>query len=443
MKNTGLALFVLACALGINSAWAEVAPAEPVAIDLTPVIRIGDFTTSRYLFEKAYRVFSTANARRSGPKPQPAEIESWFRLYLAQQVIKADLVERQHTTRPEVVELTERMARYMLTQPHGPLYRELGGADRVAFRRERRVRILQECAYSANPENIARLWAAVAPVFTRGAPVSEADVASISSFVLATYSFREAARRITAADYVRDFQQGIARAGPRDARTLGEQIEDIVVAEYDWDEATRRHLDQTPQFLEDRRNFALNQALVLYENEVLVPQIAVSDDELTTRYQAQIARYLSPVEITGTLALFSNPVDADRGRNFLSADNPSAIAGRPQSVIDPFVIRRDDPASSIGVPYALIASMPVGRSFGPFEYEGKSALFLKRTEGARTPMPFEQVRKELRQQLQREKTETLERDYLARNLNRVELHLDPAAYGMSATVLTSPSPLLK
>ena len=87
------------------------------------------------------------------------EVQHWFGLYLAQQVIKADLVKQQWLDRPEVAALTEGMARSMLTQPNGPLYRELANgslADRVAYRQERRKRILAEGRFAAALETIRR-----------------------------------------------------------------------------------------------------------------------------------------------------------------------------------------------------------------------------------------------------------------------------------------------
>lgn len=395
------------------------------AVDLTPVLAIGDFTVSRYLFEKAHDRFLRSGRGRAEEKPDTSETAQWFRLYLAQQVIKADLTRAGQLDRPEVQDMTARMTRYMLVQPRGVLYRKLGGADPTAFHRERRARILRECGFTASPEHIARLWASLAPIFSRGVLPSEAEVAAIASTILAHYSFGGAPRPITAADFVRDFRQAIARMAPRDANGLREQIEDIAVAEHDLAEAKELRLDETPQFREDRRNFALNQALALHEQEVLSSGLTVTPAEVRARYEASLSRYASPSEVSGTLFVFSKVEDARRGTAPAAEDD-----AKPDEIIDPFVLRRDGPSLLAGVPFAFLVSAPPARRYGPFPFGDKYAVFLKRATGEATPRPFAQVQPEIHRQLLREKLDALELEHLARNAGRVRLLLDPARYGL-------------
>jgi hypothetical protein len=401
---------------------------QATTVDLTPAIKIGDFTVSRYLFEKAYQQFATSITRLSGQKPSSKKAEDWFRLYLAQQVIKADLVAQKQLDRPEVVEITGRMARHMLVQPRGLLYRELGGTDPIAFRRERRAVILKECHFSVLPGNIARLWTAIAPSFSRGTPPLEADVAPIASSIVASFAFDGVPKQISALDFVRDFQQGIARMAPRDTDDLRQQIEDIAVAEYDLAEAKRRRLDQTPQFLEDHRNFALNQALVLHEKEVLSKQAVISPGELESYYFANRERYASPIEITGVLYLFSNSEQARRG--LVSMESEAFSVLRSEDVIDPFVVQREGFSAFLKIPYTLFVSMPTGKRYGPLPYQGKYAVFVKRSAGEVTPLPFETIRSEIQAKLVREKITACELDYLDRNIARVKIYLDLTNYGL-------------
>ncbi len=432
MKTKILAIVGLALIPLLAAATPAAMTGTATEVDLTLAVKIGDFTTSRYLFEKAYRQFTDSSVRRTGRQPVQEAREKWFRLYLAQQVIKADLVAHSQLTQPEVLEVTQQMARYMLTQPNGLLYRALGGSDRIAFRRERRARILKESKFSADSGNIARLWAAIAPPLSRRTPPREADVKPIGSLIVAEYSFNGAVKQISATDFVRDFQRRIARTAPRDPKDLEEQIEDMVVTEYDLAEARKLGLDRTPQFLEDRRNFALNQALFHYEQEVLSKQVTLAPGELAARYRANIQHYISPVSITGTLFVYSDTESARSGSLQLSHADSIASASLPEKVIDPLVIKRDGPSPLPGVPYVFLASMPIGRKLGPFPYSGKSAVFLKQAAGELAPMPFEEVRPELQRELMREKIEGLELDYLARNAGRVQVYLDLANYGLRA-----------
>jgi hypothetical protein len=220
--------------------------------------------------------------------------------------------------------------------------------------------------------------------------------------------------------------------GPRNAIDVRTQVEDFVVAEYDLAEAKRLGLDHTPQFLEDRRNFALNQALALYEQEVLSKIISIQSDELTTLYQTDLQRYSSPVEVTGTLFIYLDAEESSFPRLPLWHPDGSVSGSQPDRVIDPTVVRRDDPTSSIGIPYAFLVSLPVEGRLGPFPYRGGHAVFLKRAVGALVPRPFGQVEPELRSELRREKIKDAELRYLEQNWGRVHVYLNLEDYGLSA-----------
>lgn len=420
-----LAVFALVLATRISGA--HEAPNPAFAVNLTPAIRIGEFTTSRYLFEKNYRQFTGSGLRHPKKDPATEELNRWFALYLARLVIKADLIQQGELDRPEVVTITRQMARYMLTQPQGPLYIALGGSDPPAFRRERRAQILKESQFAANSGNISQLWSAIAPRLNRKEALRTQDVEPIGASILADYFFNGIAKRVSASDFVRDFQQGIARLVPRDIQTLSEQIEDMIVAEYDLVDAEKLGLDQTPQFLEDRYNFALNQALALYE-EKLSKQLVISSAELETYHQANLRRYSSPVEIRGALFIYFDLETARRGMTAPTEENIPGLAPLPFQTIDPFIIPRDVPTPPLDVPYPFLISTPIGQRCGPFPYAGKYAVFLKRTAGEFSPLPMEKIQDQLRRDLSREKIEAAEIESLMRNLNRVQLLLELTDY---------------
>jgi hypothetical protein len=429
IKIRYLPIAMLAFAFAAAEARAETVPNQAPVVDLTPAIKIGDFTISRYLFEKAYNQFIAANTHRKGQKPSREEAENWFPLYMAQLMIKADLVEQKQLDRPEVVETTERMARYMLTQPNGPLYLAIEGADRITFRRERRERILKECHFATFPENVTRFWTAIAPQFGRGGQLRETDVASIGTSILANYIFDGKTKQISASDFVRNFQQGIARIAPHDVLSLGNQIEDIAIAEYDWAEAITLHIDKAPQFLEDRHNFELNQALALYEKEVLTPQISFSTDDLRKYYIDHLELYKSPIEISGVLYVFRSRETAQKAQSILGSGNPALLVAQDsETVIDPLIVRRDAPTLLTEIPYNVLASLPDGRSIGPFPHQDGFGLFYKKSTGEAKPLRFEEVQEGIRVRYLREKLNAKERELADQNLDRVKVLIDLAQY---------------
>ncbi|HEX3729372.1 MAG TPA: peptidylprolyl isomerase [Opitutaceae bacterium] len=421
---------------------AVMAGSAALAPDLEPALRIGAFTTSQYLFAKAYNHFVDSSTRRAGKAPDSEETRKWFRLYLAEQVIKADLVRQKQLEQPEVLEVTERMAQYMLTQTNGPLYRALGGADRIAFRRGRRVRILKECLFAAIPENIGRLWTAIAPPLSQRIPPTEDDVAAVGPLILARYSSLGAVRQISALDFVRNFQRRIAREAPRDPQSLEGQIEDLVVTAYDLAEAKRDGMDQTPQFLEDRHNFALDHVFALYERDVLSKQAEISPAELLAYYQTNRQRYASPMEVVGTLFIYANFESARLDLAAARTGGPPGAGTRLLGKIDKFIIRGDSPPTFAGIPYPALAAAPLGRAFGPGPWDGKYAVFRKEAAGELVAPPIEQIRGQVSRDLLRDKIEARELEYLSLHTARIELLTD-LARSIGTPVLHSLAPPIR
>jgi len=317
-----------------------------------------------------------------------------------------------------------------LSECSGALSRELREIAKIKLRNQRRSDLLTECSWSIRLDNTEALWVKIAGSFSRGAALSEDILAGLVGAQLAEYSCNGRKVQIAAVDFVRDFMQGVARVAPSDPWALRVAIEDMVVRKFDYAAAVSLGMDQTQQFLEDRGNFELNQALALYEKEELCPQIAVSEDDLRRFYLDHKELYKSPVDITGVLYVYSTNDLARKAQAAVACGNSGSVVQHVERIVDPFVLQRDAPPVSVGVSCNALTALPAGQFFGPFPYRDKFALFCKKTSGELKPPCFEELKERMRLHCLRERLNAMEWERFRENIGLVRVFVDLALYGL-------------
>jgi hypothetical protein len=546
---------------------------DPAIVDESPALTIGDFEVSHYIFDKNYNQF-IANRRKKRVLPSRSEIEDWFRLFIAQQAIKAHLQQIGYLNRPEIKGAVARMSRNILTQAKGPLYNtlydpspipverlraiheksarvfdalivrfdddasalrligpvgphdilnrlvSLAGAgqeigadvhdgpivwpyhpfeeiadellsakpgrllgpfprqtgvyyllirhetrqavpdfeavrpnleryvrdlDELTVRRNRREKILRECNFSINPEILAS-WST--PILgSIGNHQTGHVIVTDAAPALAFYLFDGKRRRIGPADFIRHFKQSVVHQTPRDSASLATALEDMVVEEYNYRSAKKAGLDRQPKFVQDRWNFELNQALALYEQEALIPTIALSSGELRTYYNQHREQYLEPSAATGALYIFPTKSRARQAMNRLLRNETAGAMLLAEKVIDPLTITREGPPLFASLPNAFLIQISDGQKIGPLMKSGMFTIFVKTSSSGREAPPLAQIENNVRHDLLRTKLNTAELDLFHRNgsLHTIRFHFDFAKYGieipMSARI-EGPAPSL-
>jgi hypothetical protein len=528
----GLARVLVAGILG-TAHLASALETDPVAVDESPAISIGNFEVSRYILDKNYNQFVAARRAISDEQPSTDEIAAWFRLFIARQALCARLVEEGYLDRPEIQRTVRQMVRQILTQADGPLYQSLIPADAMpplrfrelheasarvfdvvmvrfddaetsarhlvadaspgdfeeaikalaqngmnsgfdvhdgpsvwphgafqeiaqtvaegargtvigpitgrlgvyhlmvrseskrplpdfeATRKEweryvrrvqqnlvqrvRRRQILQNCGFEPDPTAMTQLAARLRPVSGQPHTIDEKATLADPATNIASYSSPGGRRPITDRDFVLHFNQRMVRSMPRATGALVVAVEDLVVEQSDYAAAIAARFDQAPKFVQDRRNFELNEARTLYEQEVVVPQLTISPAELLAYYSVHGARYRVINEVNGVLYKFTSGTPATEAQQELIRGETSAATKRAARILDPVVVRRDGPPLVGGRSNALLMAMSEGQPFGPFEHEGETTIFVKRSNGTATIPSFSTIEDVIRRDLLREK----------------------------------------
>ncbi len=304
--------------------------------------------------------------------------------------------------------------------------------DELTVRRLRRKRILEECDLAIDLVAVDRLNECIRASHADVDGIQPSAVEPIVETRIASYVLESERHLITAENFVRDFNERLFRQVPHSSEALAAVIEDFVIEEYDYRSARRQELDQQPKFVQDRLNFALNQALALYEKETLATQLVLSPDELRACYAQQRDRYSMPVEATGAVYIFADHAGAVTGLSLLRGSGPTAAVARAQKILDPVVVRRDGPSLAPGVANSILLQLPDGQAFGPFGYSGQHAIFVKRSTGQPVVIPLADIEDRVRRDLLRTKLDQLELDLFRRSSAALRLRLDLAKYGIEA-----------
>jgi hypothetical protein len=270
------------------------------------VLRIGTYELSVYALEKNFRQFFTSwNAQHQGP-PSMEEQKAWAEHFLARQVLTAQAKIEGFFERDEVTGITARMERHMLIQPpDGPLYRQLlhpaTPEKRLSWFQAFQVfrtELLAAIRYQQEPGATQRLFASISRL-PRNSAFLPADLArNDAEETLFAYQSGTARVRVTASEFIANYNAGFVRRLPTTATELQAACEDQAVGAVAYARALELRLNQEPRFEEDRKNFLARQAFDLFERERIKPRFPNQDEEGLLRHESALAR-----ELAGKLAI--------------------------------------------------------------------------------------------------------------------------------------------
>jgi hypothetical protein len=304
--------------------------------------------------------------------------------------------------------------------------------DEDLVRRRHRAEILRRARLSisrpAVEAMIARLLSEPGP----GAAIPPDVLKPLAGATLGSYELEGTLHRISAQDFAEDLNHRIVRHVPRTVADFLGALQDMVIEEYDVRTARQLQLDRAPKFVEDRHNFALNQALAAYEQEVLLRRLHPTHNQLRDYAAARPDAYLASIESSGTLYVFADQAQAERAAARLQhADRISNAVGAMQR-IETFIVRVDSPQLLPQLPNGAVIAAANGALFGPFSYAGKPAVFQKRATGNRVAQPFAKIEPQVRRDFLRAKLDEAELAlfYGSTTAASLLIHLDPAKYGL-------------
>lgn len=318
------------------------------------------------------------------------------------------------------------------------LARQVRELDHLMVRRLHRLSVLRECRPQWETPAVNQLWQEFQAFPERSQSIPPEIVGRVSGRMLAAYEAGGRRQEITVGAYAAHFNRSLMRQLPRTCSGLVASLEDMMVEECDLLAARRAGLDQQPKFVQDRKNFALNCALQVYEERKLVPEITISPEAMRTYYEEHRAAYEEPVEAIGRLYHFDS---AERAAAVLlkpgrQPGGKAVLAGLISE--RDILLQREGLPLLDGIPNLVLLQLADGAAFGPVPFGKGFAVFLKQATSKRAVFPLEMIGLRVRGDLIRSRLDELELK-LARQWateQPVTLRLDFFSYGIPGAGIT-------
>lgn len=295
-----------------------------------------------------------------------------------------------------------------------------GVADRAGFRPfaervlrqelriQRRARALRTAEFAFSPE-VARqaLRDTLAAESNPAAAPPNADPARAGE-ILFRYRWRGESVAVSVTGFLRRRDELMMRPAMRALFDVQRLAEDMVLREFDVDEAKALGVTESVQFVEDRRAFAGAEALVLYEREVLRPKLAPTADEIAQIYRGSGDRFRRATKVSGRLLVLRG--DGPAASWLASPDTTPPPAASILSS-EPVVMERGKPIPGLELFSRGILEGGDGKYFGPGQRRETDGILMFRREAAveLETVPLEEAAPAIREDMLRERLAAHER----------------------------------
>lgn len=265
--------------------------------------------------------------------------------------------------------------------------------ERDAFLR--RSVLLESAGIQIDRDVAVKLAERLSTILLQVPEVSKDLTATIGDAALVRYLRDGLPVTMTVEDWRVYYNRQFVRRIPNSVAALSENIREMISADLEVLQARKSGADQSPQFVEDRQNFLHYQALDLYEKEILLPQIVVSEEELRAYYALHLGAFSEPVGAKCVSLRFGSEGQAQDWLKGLRGSLESSL--RSGAILEKSEIRvsHETPFPQLPGVTDAILHLPEHAAFGPISSPvGWIVVFKHSTEAE--PSPYERVANQIR-----------------------------------------------
>lgn len=262
----------------------------------------------------------------------------------------------------------------------------------------RRSDLLDTAAVALNQEMAARLTAELGTLPPQALEVPKNATEFLENEVMARYHRERVPVSITVGEWRTYFNHQFVRRLPRNSAALFGSLKEMIAIDLEVHQARARGEDQTPQFIEDRRNFLHYQALDLYEKEQLLPKITASEEDLHEYYNRHLNNFSQPV---GAHCLVLRFESEEKARDWLVKSRNSVATSLTSDLIleqTETLVSRETPVPGLATLTEVLLHSPDSALFGPATGSQGWIVILKRSAEIQ-PSPYNAVSSQIRAQL--------------------------------------------
>lgn len=297
---------------------------------------------------------------------------------------------------------------------------------------ERRTKLLRAAEFRFSAEVARRVLGHLLATEGKSPAAPATPNPAFSQEILVRYRRGTDAVAVSVAEFLRRREELIVRPVARGVFDLTRLAEDLVLREFDAEEAQALGVTTSAQFVEDRRAFAGAEALALHERDVLRPRFAPGADEIAEIYRHGGERFVRATKVRGRLLVLRSDAAAAR---WLAAPDRSPPPAESVQSSEPITIARGETLPGLELFSAGIFTGADGRYFGPGQRADGILIFQREAATDAETAPLAEVSAVIREEVLRERLDAYERTRaieLCRQLRVVD-HLDLPRLGIRGT----------
>jgi hypothetical protein len=300
---------------------------DPVFTEI--VLKVGSHQVTRYEFEKQYKIFQSMYRQQHHTTPDSNAIRSWIDEFKDKQYFLADAYAKGYDKDKFVVNRTESMVRFIISQPKGLLDQELLAglqndnftvqdkqkALRAKEEDEKKIltqhnnEIIKSSSRKINGANLYNLANIIKP-YKDLHHFDKENFRSVLNANLLSYQINGNDKTINVSAFMDYYNALPAKYPIEGVETIRYYLDGMVIDDYDYQEAEKLGITKKLQFLLDKKNYVNSLISNRYEKFELTYDTVITAKELQTLYAKQKGKYVVPEKVVASVYYFDNRRDA-------------------------------------------------------------------------------------------------------------------------------------
>lgn len=353
-------------------------------VDDKVVLRIAPVTITGYELEKNEKIFMSGFLRRNGHPPDSTDIKKWIDGFIDHTYFLADAYRKGYDTSREVERKVESMAHLIVSQPNGLTEQKI-----IQEQQGQQLKEIIKARYRKGIKDSAQIMIDQDLLTRLGKYIRDSGAMhtfdmnrfnDIADRKILTYTMDGRSVSVSLSGFM-DYYNGLPiRSELRTEDDLGYYLESMVFDAYGWREAERSGITGTTQFLLDKENFKKSVVYILYEEQELKKGIAVTEAEITARYNAQKEQFGQATDVIVSYFVFRDRRSA-AARMFALRTKRTGPADMEEPLDS--CLHRTLNYQSRTFPdtiHAAIFNMKPGEVSRPIPWQGKFLVVIKEAE---------------------------------------------------------------
>ncbi len=403
-------------------------------VNQTVVLTVGNERFTVFELEKNFKIFKQKFMQNQRREPVEADIKAWITEFVERAYVLADAREKGYYNKPDIQQIVENTAMFMLSQPHGILEQKLlaqvapvgvahtGQSEnkKMAAVGNYHLKISKAASIIPNKSAIALLWAKIIKN-EKLHEIKKEDVANILDKKLATYRSPDGkAGNISVSRFMTVYNSLPLKRYLEDTASINMYVQQIAANEYIKKDAQEMGLLNDPEFRLNKKNFTDNVVYKRYMEDHLGADRGVTENDIMNTYASVKQGMTHPSNIIYSIYTFSNPPNAYKALGLLrmragdTTVNLNSLSQKRHIKFDKYKSQLPDTLKK------MIYRGAPGQPLPPVETNGYYTVLM--IESATGSEPF--AANEIRSYLVARAKERRELDYSSKKANELSKNLN-------------------